>query len=134
MEDYESMLKTGREKLPEDIFEGARFEIPEAKTQKQGNKTVIQNFADIADTLNRGEKQLSKYLLGELGTAGHVDGKELILQGKFRRGIINSKIEQYCEKYVICHECNRPDTQIRKEKGVTLIKCEACGARQSIEE
>jgi len=134
MDDYETMLKDGRDDLPEDIFESSRFEIPEAKTRKQGNKTVIKNFGEIVDTLNRDEQHLSKYLLGELGTAGHVEGKELTLQGKFRRGIINSKIEQYCERYVLCSECDRPDTTIRKEKGVTLMKCEACGARESIEE
>jgi len=134
MDDYETMLKEGRDNLPEDVFEGSRFEIPDVQTQKRGNKTVLQNFADIADTLNREQKHLSKYLLGELGTAGHIDGKELVLQGNFRRGKINSKIEQYADSYVICNECSRPDTTIRKEKGVTLIKCEACGARNSVEE
>ncbi len=134
MEDYETMLEEGREDLPEEVFEGGRFEIPEADTRKDGSKTVLENFADIASKLGRDEKHFSKYLLGELGTAGHVDGKELILQGNFRRGVVNSKIENYCEEYVICPECNRPDTEIRKEKGVLLLKCEACGARESLEE
>jgi len=134
MDDYETMLKEGREELPDEVFEGSRFEIPEAQTQKQGNKTVITNFAEIADTLGRDEKHLSKYMLGELGTAGHVDGRELTLQGKFRRGLVNDKIEAYCEQFVICDECNRPDTTIKKEKGVTMMKCQACGARRSVEE
>ena len=134
MEDYEEMLKEGREDLPEEVFEGERFETPEAETKKRGNRTVITNFSGIADALNRDEKHLSKYLLGELGTAGHVDGKELVLQGKFRRGIVNQKIEDYCDEFVICSECNRPDTKMVKEKGVTMLKCEACGARKSLEE
>ncbi|MDY6771556.1 MAG: translation initiation factor IF-2 subunit beta [Candidatus Nanohaloarchaea archaeon] len=132
--DYEDMLDEGRDEIPEDVFEEERFEVPQADTTKRGNRTVITNFSDIADTLNREEKHFSKYLLGELGTSGHVDGKELVLQGKFRRGLINSKIEDYTEMYVICDECNRPDTSIRKEKGVMMMKCEACGARKSIEE
>lgn len=134
MDDYESMLKKGRDELPDEVFEGSRFEVPEAQTKKQGNKTVITNFAEMADHFNREEKHFSKFLLGELGTAGHVDGKELVLQGKFRRGIINDKIGSYSDKYVICDECNRPDTTIRKEKGVTMMKCQACGARRSVEE
>ena len=134
MEDYEEMLKDGREDLPEEVFEGKRFETPEAETKKRGNRTVITNFSEIADRLNRDEKHLSKYLLGELGTAGHVDGKELVLQGKFRRGLVNQKIEDYCDDFVICQECNRPDTKMIKEKGVTMLKCEACGARRSLEE
>lgn len=134
MTDYEAMLKKGRDELPEEVFEGHRFEIPTAKTTKRGNRTVITNFSEITETLNRDDKEVSKYLLGELGTAGHVDGKELVLQGKFRRGLINSKIEQYCDDYVICSECNRPDTKILNEKGVRMLKCEACGARRSLEE
>ncbi len=134
MDDYESMLEKGREKLPEDIVEGSRFETPEAKTKKRGSRTVIKNFSSIAKKFNREEKHFSKFLMKELGTAGHVDGSELVLQGNFRRGIINSKISNYCESYVICKECNKPDTRIQKEKGVTMLKCEACGARRSLEE
>ena len=51
MDDYESMLEKGREDLPEEVFEGARFEIPEAQTKKQGNKTVLTNFAEMAENL-----------------------------------------------------------------------------------
>ncbi len=134
MDDYESMLDKGREKLPEEIFEGKRFETPSAKTKKRGNRTVLTNFSDITDKFNREEKHFSKYLLKELGTAGHVEGGELILQGSFRRGIVNKKIEAYCEEFVICDECNRPDTKMVKEKGVTMLKCEACGARRSLED
>ncbi|MDY6788854.1 MAG: translation initiation factor IF-2 subunit beta [Candidatus Nanohaloarchaea archaeon] len=134
MEDYQSMLDEGMDNLPEEVVEGARFEIPEADTRRDGNKTVLENFAEIASKFGRDQKHFSKYLLKELGTAGHVEGRELILQGKFRRGVVNSKIENYCEEYVLCSECNRPDTEIRKEKGVLLLKCEACGARESLEE
>lgn len=132
--DYDDMLEEGRENLPEDLSEGKRFEIPEAETQKEGNKTIIRNFASIAGKFNRDEKHFSKYLLGELGTAGHVDDGELILNGKFRRGLINTKIEEYTEQYVMCGECGAPDTQMVKEKGVDMLKCEACGARSAIED
>lgn len=134
MDDYDEMLDDAHENMPEEVFEEARFEIPEAETRKEGNKTLLTNFADIADTLNREHDHLSKYLQGQLGTAGHIDGKQLVLQGKSRRGLINAKIEQYTETYVICDECGRPDTSIRKEKGVTIMKCEACGARTSLED
>lgn len=134
MAEYDEMLSEARDEIPEDVFEEKRFEVPEVQTQKRGNRTVITNFSDIVDTLNREEDHLSKYLAGELGTSGHMDGKELVLQGKFRRGLINGKIEDYTETYVTCSECGRPDTTMRKEKGVTMMKCEACGARQSIEE
>lgn len=132
--DYEDMLEKGREEIPEDVFEGDRFEIPDVETQKEGNKTIVRNFAELADTFNRDQTHLSKYLMGEMGTAGHVDGNELVLNGSFRRGKLNRKIEEYVETFVRCGECGRPDTEIVKEKGVELLQCDACGARSPIED
>jgi len=131
--DYEEMLEKGREEIPEDVTGGERFEIPELETQKEGSKTIIRNFGALADKFNRDRNHLSKFLLGELGTAGHVEGNELVLKGSFRRGKINSKVEDYAERYVTCPECGRPDTKLGKEKGVELMKCEACGARTPLE-
>lgn len=128
------MLDRGREDLPEELVEGKRFNIPEAETQKEGNKTIVRNFRAIADRFNRSEKHLSKYLLGEMGTAGHIEEGELVLNGKFRRGLLNQKIEDYAELFVLCNECGRPDTEMRKEKGVEMLKCEACGARSAIDD
>ena len=51
-----------------------------------------------------------------------------ILQGKFTHYLINERIEDYVDKYVICHECNRPDTRIIREGRIFLLKCAACGA------
>lgn len=128
------MLEKAREEVPEEVYEGERFEIPEAETQKEGSKTIVRNFSAIADRFNRSKQHLSKYLLGELGTAGHLEGDELVLNGSFRRGVINDRLEEYAEEFVTCSECGRPDTRLEKEKGVELLKCEACGARNPIEE
>ncbi len=132
--DYDEMLAKAREGIPEDVGSGKRFEIPEVETRKEGSKTVIQNLGAIADKFNRSKKHLSKFLLGELGTAGHVDGSDLVLNGSFRRGTVNEKVQAYAEQYVMCSECRRPDTKLQKEKGVELLKCEACGARTPLEE
>lgn len=132
--DYDKMLQKGREDIPEDVASGRRFEIPDVETRKEGSKTVIQNFGALADRFNRSKQHLSKFLLGELGTAGHVDGSDLVLNGSFRRGKIDEKVQEYAAAYVVCPECERPDTKLQKEKGVELLKCEACGARTPIDE
>lgn len=132
--DYDEMLAKGREEVPDDVGSGERFEIPEVETQKEGSKTVVRNFGVFVDKFNRSSSHLSKFLLGELGTSGHVDGTELVLNGSFRRGTINDKIEAYAEEYVVCPECGRPDTKLGKEKGVELLQCEACGARTPLED
>lgn len=130
---YRDKLNQCQEEMPEDIPEKKRFEIPKVKTKKAGNKTVIQNFRKIAKKLGREKKHISKFLLKELGTAGHIKDDELILKGHFRRGTINAKLKKYCEKYVLCSECKRPDTKLKKEKNVLIRVCEACGARENVE-
>ena len=131
MTDYEDLLDKGMEEA-EDLEEGERFELPVADTRKDGSKTVIPNFSEIAESIGRDEKHFSKYVQNELGTAGHIEGKELVLNGEFRRGNVQAKVKQYAEEYVYCQECGRPDTKITKEKGVEMMKCQACGARNPI--
>jgi len=72
MSSYEDLLKKGLEEVPDDQDQGARFEVPTVDTRKSGSKTILPNFSKIADTFNRDEKPV-KALIGELGTAGHVD-------------------------------------------------------------
>ena len=130
--DYEDMLEKGQEEVPDDLDTESRFEMPEVKTRRDGSRTVLENFSKFADKFNREEKHLSKYIQNELGTAGHIEGDELVLNGEFRRGKINDRIEAYAEDYVFCDECGRPDTDLVKEKGVEILKCQACGARNPV--
>lgn len=131
MTDYDELLDRGMENA-EDLEQGERFEVPVADTRKEGSKTVIPKFSEIASKFGREEKHVSNYVQNELGTAGHIDGDELVLNGEFRRGSIQGKIQQYAEEYVFCPECSRPDTKIVKEKEVEMLKCQACGARTPI--
>jgi len=132
MTDYDDLLEKGMDEAEENKSQGKRFEVPDVDTRKQGSKTVITNFSDIVDTFGRDEKEFSKYVQNEVGTAGHIDGKELVLNGEFRRGTIQGKIQQYADEYVFCPECDSPDTKIVKEKGVEMMKCQACGARSPL--
>ena len=122
MDDYENLLNRAIDQLPPEVFESKRFEPVKAYSVIQGNRTFIQNFKDVADSLN-------KFLLRELGTAGNLEGVRAILQGKFNHFLINERIDEYIEKFVICHECNRPDTKIVREDRIFILKCAACGAR-----
>ncbi len=132
MADYNELLEKGMEQVPDEKDHGERFELPEVDTRKEGSKTIIENFSGIADTMNRDEKDLSRFILDELGTAGHLDSGELVLNGEFRRGNIQGRLENYAEKFLYCPECGRPDTEVTKEKGVEMLKCQACGARNPL--
>ena len=129
METYEKLLESALEKMPKKLHDRARFQIPEAITEIQGNKTLIRNFADIATTLRREPLHLAKYLFKELATPGNIQGSALILQRKLTQAFIQEKITSYVKYFVYCKICGEPDTKFVKEDRITFIQCDACGAR-----
>ena len=132
MQSYEELLKRAKSNLPEIKIGTERFEIPKALGHVQGNKTIISNFTNMAKTLNRDQNHLLKYLLRELATPGEVDGPRLILGRKIPASLINDKIKQYTEEFVLCYVCKKPDTVLVKEERITKMKCAACGAKNPV--
>ncbi len=130
--EYEELLKRARKELPEISKEVSRFEIPKALGHIQGNKTIISNFHQIADALGRPVEHFLKYILKELATPGDLKSSALIIGTKVPASRINEKIRQYVKDFIICSECNRPDTKLVKEDKITFIKCSVCGAKQSV--
>ncbi len=126
------MLKQGREKLPKSVFESARFEIPTVKGHIQGNRTIISNFNQIAQALERPVEHLLKYVLKELATPGDLKRTGLILGAKMPALRINEKIKKYTQEFVLCPDCGKPDTKIIKEGGFSFMKCLACGAKHAV--
>ena len=130
--DYKKLLKrvidsTSKKDVVED-----RFKLPKAEIFYEGNTTVIKNFDKISDAFNRESDLILKFLLGGLGTAGELDGSRIVFQGKIPAKSIQDKLKEYIDAYVICSECNRPDTHLVKQGRTMLIRCDACGAFRSV--
>lgn len=130
--DYEKLLDSTYKKLPKVDKVIERFEIPKVLGHIQGNKTIITNFFKIADIFGRDPQHLLKYLLRELATPGVIEGQRLVLGRKISSKLINNKIEQYANDFVLCPECKKPDTVLKKEERVLTIKCTACGAKHTV--
>lgn len=130
--EYAQLLKKAKEQLPEVQESKDRFEIPRVSGHVQGSKTIINNFSNIAKILRRDQDQLLKYLQRELATPAVIDGQRLILGRKISSEFINRKIEQFAKDFVLCRECNKPDTKIVKEERFLFLKCMACGAKHPI--
>jgi translation initiation factor 2 subunit 2 len=43
-------------------------------------------------------------------------------------------MQRYMENFVVCPVCKRPDTKIVREKRLSFLICEACGARSSVQQ
>lgn len=132
MTGYEDLLKRARKDLPTETLETKRFEMPKFDSFIQGTKTIVKNFTDVARTLQREPEHLLKYLLGEVGSFGEISGHRLILKAQKSPDFLNSKLESYANEFVLCEQCKKPDTEIRKEEGVLRIKCKACSAKYTI--
>lgn len=132
MDDYEQLLKKAEEGLPEQSQGGERFTVEKIKGHLEGNKTVLVNLKSIAKYLHRDENHLLKYLLRELATPGKFVRNRVILGTKVAASTINKKIKKYVSEFVYCSECSKPDTKLVEEKGVTYLRCQACGAKKPV--
>ena len=126
------MLKRAMSMVSKTASSKERFEIPKVKGHIEGNKTIIANFIPICDALSRDPEHLLKFLQRELATPAYIDGHRLVLGRKLSSSLINQKIEEYVNTYVLCKECHKPDTQLIKEGGILVLKCMACGAKRPI--
>ena len=132
MEDYMKGLERAMNRLPASRGTEDRFVIPPPKIFYEGKATVLENFASIADALNRDPDHLMKFILQEMGTAGKIEGQHAVFQGRFTEQSLERHIDSYVQEYVICSECHRPDTQLIRSDRVLMLKCEACGAHRPV--
>lgn len=130
--DYKEMLKRARTQLPPKMHEHKRFEIPHPRGSTIGMRTVLHNYKEICDALNRDPRHMLKFFAKEMATAGTIDGARAVFQGKFRRDTFERLIKRYVDYFVVCPVCKRPDTKIVKEKRLSFLICDACGARSSV--
>jgi len=130
--DYEKLLNRAWVNLPDSVKEHSRFSVPNVDALAEGNTTVVRNFADIASILNREPNHVFSYLLKELGTAGVLEGRRGVFKGRISPRQIGQKIENYTKTFVLCSECQKPDTQIIKEGRTQILLCEACGGHRPI--
>ncbi len=134
MDDYDSLLDRARSQVPEDAFKksGERFKVPDVQLMVQGNRSIWQNFQETINILNRPGKEVLKFVAGQLGTAGSIEGSNALFNGKFNVEQVSEVLNRYIDAYVICPVCTRPDTDIKKEGNAYYLTCSACGARTTI--
>lgn len=134
MDDYDKLLDRARSQVPEDAFKksGERFQVPAVQIMLQGNRSIWQNFQEIINILNRPGKEVLKFVSGQLGTAGNMEGGNALFNGKFNTEQVDEVLNRYVDSYVTCPVCTRPDTDIIKDGAAYYLICSACGARTSI--
>jgi len=130
--DYEELLKQARSQIPEVATKRERLTLPQLSHRIIGMRTLIFNFKEIAEALNCNDRHLLKFLTRETATAATIQESRAVFQGKFGRDTFERLIQRYTEQFIVCPVCKRPDTKIVKEKRLSFLVCEACGAKSSI--
>ncbi|GGK80812.1 MULTISPECIES: translation initiation factor IF-2 subunit beta [Haloarcula] len=133
--EYDDMLDRAMEETPEIDGTSERFEVPDPDVRQEGNVTVYENFQSTCSRLGREDDHVMKFLQNDLGTSGHIDESgRARLTGEFDADRIEASIDDYVDEFVLCSECGLPDTQLEREQGALLLRCEACGARSATSE
>jgi len=132
--DYNDLLKRGCAQIPEVSLKKERLELPMLYVNTVGMRTIISNFKDIAAAFDRDPQHILKFLTREMATEATFHEGRAIFQGKFRRDSFERLLNRYMESFVTCPVCKRPDTKVVKEKRLSFLVCNACGARSSIKQ
>ena len=131
---YDDLLKRAFAQIPQVSEKRERLELPRFYLNTVGMRTIISNFKEISDALDRDPQHVIKFLTREMATAATFNDSRAIFQGKFQRDSFERLLQRYLEGYVICPVCKRPDTKIVKEKRLSFLVCNACGAKSSIKQ
>ena len=132
--DYGELLKRARAQVPEISLKRERLELPRLFVSMVGMRTTITNFKEVADVLDRDPQHILKFLTREMATAATYHDGRAIFQGKFPRDTFEHLIQRYMDSFVICPVCKRPDTKVFKEKRLSFLVCNACGAKSSVKQ
>ena len=132
--DYDELLKRACSQMPEVSLKRERLELPRLYITMVGMRTIISNFKEVADVLNRDPQHIMKFLTREMATAATFHESRAVFQGKFKRDSFERLLQRYMESFVICPVCKLPDTKITKEKRLSFLLCNACGAKSSIKQ
>lgn len=110
-----------------------RLNVPPPDVITIGNRTFWRNFKAVSDALRRDPKHIIMVIAKELGTAMIQDEEgKVIIFGKKDAASIKNALNYYIKIYVTCPVCGSPDTKLVKEKKITFLLCEACGAKSPV--
>ena len=131
--DYEKLLKRIEKNLSKNQNSTVtRFEIPVVDVMWEGQRTFFRNFAEFPKIMRRDSTKLLQYLSKEFAVPAELVGDTAVFVGKRDPDDFTRLLKIYVSDYIECTTCKSPDTRIEKEKRISFLICEACGAKSTI--
>jgi len=130
---YEKLLKRidgERSKNSAEI--DSRFELPPVDVMWEGQRTFLRNFSDFPKIMRRDSAKLLQYLSKEFAVPAERIGDSAMFIGRRDPDDFTRLLKIYVNDYIMCPTCKSPDTRTEKEKRISFLICEACGAKSTI--
>ena len=130
---YEKLLKRidgERSKNSAEI--DSRFELPPVDVMWEGQRTYLRNFSDFPKIMRRDPAKLLQYLSKEFAVPAERIGDSAMFIGRRDPDDFTRLLKIYVNDYIMCPTCKSPDTRTEKEKRISFLICEACGAKSTI--
>ena len=130
---YEKLLKridSDRSKNSAEI--DSRFELPPVDVMWEGQRTYLRNFSDFPKIMRRDSAKLLQYLSKEFAVPAERIGDSAMFIGRRDPDDFTRLLKIYVNDYIMCPTCKSPDTRTEKEKRISFLICEACGAKSTI--
>ena len=130
---YEKLLKridSERSKNSAEI--DSRFELPPVDVMWEGQRTYLRNFSDFPKIMRRDSAKLLQYLSKEFAVPAERIGDSAMFIGRRDPDDFTRLLKIYVNDYIMCPTCKSPDTRTEKEKRISFLICEACGAKSTI--
>ena len=93
--EYDALLDRARERIPKDISERSRWTMPEPDILIEGSQTILRNFADVVNAMDRDANHVYQFLLNELGTSGTREQVRVMFKGRVPPARIKEKLVAY---------------------------------------
>jgi len=130
---YEKLLKRiDGERSKNSAETDSRFELPPVDVMWEGQRTYLRNFSDFPKIMRRDPAKLLQYLSKEFAVPAERIGDSAMFVGRRAPDDFTRLLKIYVNDYIMCPTCKSPDTRTEKEKRISFLICEACGAKSTI--
>ena len=130
---YEKLLKRiDGERSKNSAETDSRFELPPVDVMWEGQRTYLRNFSDFPKIMRRDPTKLLQYLSKEFAVPAERIGDSAMFVGRRDPDDFTRLLKIYVNDYIMCPTCKSPDTRTEKEKRISFLICEACGAKSTI--
>ena len=130
---YEKLLKRiDGERSKNSAETDSRFELPPVDVMWEGQRTYLRNFSDFPKIMRRDSAKLLQYLSKEFAVPAERIGDSAMFIGRRDPDDFTRLLKIYVNEYIMCPTCKSPDTRTEKDKRISFLICEACGAKSTI--